>query len=32
MLDSRAGRGEDTTYTGDHFQTQGPGATRADLS
>jgi uncharacterized protein (TIGR02611 family) len=29
-LTLRAGRGEDTTYTGDRFSGHGPGATRAD--
>lgn len=31
-LTIRAGGGEDTTYTGDHFSRQSPGATRADLT
>jgi uncharacterized protein (TIGR02611 family) len=30
-LTIRAGRGEDTTFTGDHFSRQGSGATRTDL-
>jgi uncharacterized protein (TIGR02611 family) len=30
-LTVRAGRGEDTTHTGDAFRRQHPGATRADL-
>ena len=31
-LTVRAGRGQDSTHTGDHFSRQGPGATRADLA
>jgi uncharacterized protein (TIGR02611 family) len=31
-LTVRAAHGEDTTFTGDHFNRQGPGATRADLT
>jgi uncharacterized protein (TIGR02611 family) len=31
-LTVRADRGEDTTYTGDHFSWQGSGATRTDLT
>jgi protein-S-isoprenylcysteine O-methyltransferase Ste14 len=31
-LTIRAGRGQDTTYTGDHSSRQGSGATRTDLA